>query len=209
MPARTSSWAPTILVRVDDDYDTRNASDRHSRYSAYLANRADWFHEYGEPNQPLPPAEFAAAAWKVASSPAMSPGYVRIRPDLGGITPAFSEDGEGRLLFDVQVPLDHHDLRAECRTHIPYTWRDWQRGSALDTDSSGPYWPRWEPDSQRPALLTTAVVRLVADDGWSLVTPQHTTGRGLVDDAKRAVAVLAENINKHGGSMVAALRGER
>jgi hypothetical protein len=54
----------------------------------------------------------------------MSPGYVRIRPDLGSIGPAFSEDGEGRLLFDIQVPLSHCDLRAECRQRIPYTWRD-------------------------------------------------------------------------------------
>ncbi|MFF4574860.1 hypothetical protein [Streptomyces sp. NPDC001410] len=208
MPAHKPSWAPSTLVRVDD-YDARNASDGRSRYGAYLAARLDWFHEYGVPDQPLSPAEFAAAAWTVATSPVMSPGYVRIRPDLSGITSAFSEDGEGRLLFEIQVPLDHYDLRAECRSRIPRAWRDWQPGSVLDTDSSGPYRPRREPDSQRPALLTTAVMRLVAEDTWGLVTPQHTTGDGLVDDANRAIAVLAANINEHGGPMVAALRGER
>ncbi|KPI12060.1 hypothetical protein OK074_2681 [Actinobacteria bacterium OK074] len=202
MPAHSTSWGPTTLVRVDHEYDARNASDGSSRYGAYLAARLDEFHEYGEPEQPLSAGEFAATVWRVATSPVMSPGYVRVRPDLTSVTPRFSEDGE-YLFFDLHVPLQHHDL--EARHRIAYTWRDWQPGEG----SSGPYRPSWEPDSKHPAVLTTTVVRIVADDTWRLVAPQHTRGRGLLDDAKRAVAVLVENINKHGGPLVAALRDER
>ncbi|MEU8977638.1 hypothetical protein [Streptomyces sp. NPDC048309] len=203
MPVTSESWSPTTLALVNDEHDRRNASDGHSRYGAYLNQRLSWLHEYDDPDQPLPTTEFATAAWKVATSPVMSPGYVEIRSDLHGITLAFAEDGDGRLLVDVHVPLHHHDLR-EVR-NIPRSWQDW------DTERHylSPYETLFDPESKRPALLTTTVVRLVVDTSWGLPPQQHTRGHGLVDDAKRTVAALVSGINRHAGPILVALRGER
>ncbi|MFD4144421.1 hypothetical protein [Streptomyces sp. NPDC058572] len=202
MHATTETWSPTTLALVDEEHDRRNASDG-SRYGAYLKQRLSSFHEYDRPDQPLPTDEFAAAAWRVATSPVMSPGYVEIRDDLRGIIPTFGEDGDGILLLDIHVPLYCQDLRAA--RDIPLGWQDW------DTERHylSSYATLYEPSSKRPALLTTTVVRLVADDSWGLLPQEHTRGHGLVDAAKRAVATLARGINQHAGPIVATLRGER
>ncbi|MEU6217237.1 hypothetical protein ABZ845_06890 [Streptomyces sp. NPDC047022] len=202
MHATTETWSPTTLALVDDEHDRRNASDGHSRYGAYLKQRLTRFHEYNQSESPLPTQEFAAAAWQVATSPIMSPGYVGIRPDLRAITPTFADD-EGGLVIDVQVPLHHYDLRAA--RDIPLGWQDWE----TDRHYLSAYASYFEPGSKRPALLTTTIVRLVVDGAWGLPPQEHTRGHGLVDDAKRTVAALAAGINGHAGPIVAALRGEQ
>lgn len=202
MPVTTETWRATTLALVDDEYDRRNASDGRSRYGAYLNQRLSRFHEYDQPEQTRPPGEFAAAAWTVATSPVMTPGYVAIRPDLRAITPTFTGD-DGQLVIDIHVPLHRHDLRA--KRDIPYDWQDWD----MERHHLSAYSYYLEPSSLRPALLTTSVVRLLVDTAWGLPPQQHTSGHGLVDDAKRTVAALACGINRHAGPIVAALRGEQ
>ncbi|WP_406467083.1 hypothetical protein [Streptomyces sp. NBC_01594] len=202
MHATTETWSPTTLALVDDEHDRRNASDGYSRYGAYLKQRPTRFHEYDQAEKPLPRQEFAAAAWEVATSPVMSPGYVEIRPDLRAIAPTFADDEVG-LVVDVHVSLHHYDLRAA--RDIPLGWQDWE----MERHYLSPYAYYLEPGSKRPAVLTTTVVRLVVDGSWGLPPQEHTSGHGLVDDAKRAVTALAAGINRHAGPIVAALRGEQ
>lgn len=201
MSAPKQSWGPTTLALTDDSYDRSNASDGHSRYGAYLAQRIGDFHEYGEPDTPLPPQEFAAAAWSVATSPIMSPGYVRTRPDLAGITVHLADDGDG-LVARVLVPLQHRDLA----TRLPYNWRQWE--PIRYHGDAGAYQSFIAPADRHAAILTTAEVRVLLDTAH-LVAQEHVHSRGLVADAKRAVQALVSDINRQVGPMVAALKGER
>ncbi|MFJ1581581.1 hypothetical protein [Streptomyces sp. NPDC088182] len=177
-----ATWTPGIVARIDDEYDRDTASDRISRYGAYLDRHVGEFHEYGEPNTPLPAAEFAAAAWRVATAPIMSPGYVRLRPDIAGVDCGFTDDGQ--LMLVVSVPVPHSALSAR----VPYAWRDWERAPYGFTD--GPFHRLVEPEG--PALLMTAEIRIVVN---GLPVPSHVRGAGLLDDARTAVAFLVHHLN--------------
>src|SRR6266536_4747559 len=68
---------------VDSDWDRTNASDRVSRYGAYLRSHTELFdYSWGEAPGSITedPGEFAIAALQVATGPIMSPGYVRWHP---------------------------------------------------------------------------------------------------------------------------------
>jgi hypothetical protein len=193
-------WTPTTLAAVDDAYDRDRASDGRSRFGIYLRQHAEQLRDCYEP---LSAAEFAAAVWNIATEPVMSPGYVRLRPDIHAISPVWSEDGDAALLFDVHVRMPHTALPAV--REVPGRWDGWKAGRSLD--EPGPYWPQWEPFLPGNALLTTTVVRLLVDDRWALPAP---TGRdaALVGDAQASVRAVATTVNELAGPVVAALRGE-
>ena len=67
-PAPTAFW-------VDRDYDREHASDGISRYGAYLRDAA--FEPWTDDDQAV---EWAVFAWRRATGPVMSPGYVRYHP---------------------------------------------------------------------------------------------------------------------------------
>ncbi len=199
-----SRWTPDVLATVDEAYDRHNASDGRSRFGAYLRDRAASLRD--EDGAPLYAEEFAAAVWRIATSPVMSPGYVCVRPDIRAIIPAWSNEGDGQLTFEVQVPVLQASLGLSWT--LPAIWRDWRPEHAPGADQDEPY--RWwaQPSGSRPALLTTSVLRLTVDDTWNLPRPTHTAGPGLVADGKRSVAAVAEAVNRHAGPIVALLRGE-
>ncbi|MEV7871480.1 hypothetical protein AB0P17_36520 [Streptomyces sp. NPDC088124] len=183
----TERWTPGTLARIDDGYDQDRASNGISRYGAYLDQHIGEFHEYGEPNTPLPAAEFAAAAWRVATSPVMSPGYVTWRPDIAGVDCAFTKDGQ--LMLALTLPVPHSALSAR----VPYGWRDWERDHYAPTE--GPYHRLTEPEG--PAVLVTAEVRIVVNE---LAVPSHVRGPGLLDDARTAVGFLVHRLNDAAGT---------
>src|SRR6266545_2299896 len=82
------SAAPTAagpVCWVDLAWDRTNASDRVSRYGAYLRGHAEEFESWhGEDQDGITtdPGEFAAAAFRVACGPIMSPGDVRWHPRI-------------------------------------------------------------------------------------------------------------------------------
>ncbi|MEV4974424.1 hypothetical protein [Streptomyces scopuliridis] len=185
----TVVWTPGTLALTADDYDRDNASDGISRYGAYLDQHAADFHEYGEPTTPLPAAEFAAAAWRVATAPIMSPGYVRLRPDIAAADCAFTDDGQ--LMLIVTVPVPHSALSAR----VPYVWRDWESDPYGFTD--GPFRRLVAPEG--PALLMTAEIRVVVN---GLPVPSRVRGPGLLGDARTAVAFLVHRLNDAAGPVV-------
>ncbi|MBY8888048.1 hypothetical protein K7472_24870 [Streptomyces sp. PTM05] len=192
------TWTGGVLAVVDDDHDRLYASDRHSRFGAYLRQEAG---HLTSPDEPLTAEEFAAVVWRIATEPVMSPGYVRIRPDVRAVVPAWDENGEG-LLFDVHVPLPHQAL-ANARA-VPARWRDW-RTEPVFVEPEHRWWA--EPDADRPALLTTTVIRLPVGDDWGLPEPGELhPGHELTVAAKQSVAAAAAGINRHAGPLLAALR---
>ena len=60
---------------VDRDHDREHASDGISRYGAYLRDAA--FEPWTDHDQAV---EWAVFAWRRATGPVMSPGYVRYHP---------------------------------------------------------------------------------------------------------------------------------
>ncbi|WP_457029252.1 hypothetical protein [Kitasatospora sp. P5_F3] len=194
MPQNTAFDEHTIAY-TDDAYDRERASDGHSRYGAYLADRAEQFSDLGDP---LTPVEFAIAAWRVATSPVMSPGYVRVRHDLTGLTTG--RDDEGNLHLRLELPLPHRALAIRPSSRPA----DWDARS--DRWNPCPWSLLVEPEAiTRPTLLTTAALLLpvpVAD----LVAPTSGYDRQrTTKEAKSAVQALVRHVNAH-AHLIGALR---
>jgi hypothetical protein len=192
------------LVSVDEDYDRERASNGYSRYGVYIADRSEGFHAYDEPGTPVTAAEFAAAAWEVATPPTLV-GYVNLRPDLDSVTTSFTESGE--LVLRVVVPLRFSDLPSDRCPRYP--WQDWE--NHYDVCTRGEKYVRQvEPEikGDRPAVLTMSHILIPTVD-WDLPAPQHTKGRALVEEAKHVVHEISRRVNAHAGPMVAQLLGDR
>jgi hypothetical protein len=198
-----TTWTTTTLVAIADDYD-REMSDTNapldSRFGRYLTQNLDnlWEEDRDDPKA------FAVWAWSVATGPIMSPGYVRHRPDLSSVRLTQSQY-DGRLLVEITTPVRHGQLAAPARP--PYAVRDWEedRHDFSSDRFRGAYAPE---DESQPALLMSAVLRLPADD-WTLHKPAGSwpVEELLIDDAKNAVTVAVQNINRTAGTRIAALIG--
>ncbi|MFF2657255.1 hypothetical protein ACFVUH_07800 [Kitasatospora sp. NPDC058032] len=173
------------LAIVDDIRDREQASDGHSRYGAYLAQHADDFHDDGEP---LPAAWFAVMAWRTATAPVMTPGYVAARSDLLDLAPVI--DPNGTLHLRARVALRHHHL-----THRP-TGRpaDWERNPWERTDEPWPHLLAPYRDNS-PSLLVTAEVTIPVPAGHLAPPTSARPGRTLTHEAKQVVTALAALAN--------------
>lgn len=199
-----TTWSGTNLVTVADDYD-REMGDSNapldSRFGRYLAQRMDDLWEEDRTD----PKAFLVWAWHVATPPIMSPGYVRIRPDLGSVRLTQSQE-DGRLLVEIETPVQHGQLAQSVRP--PYSaMRDWEP-DRYSYSSDGPSRLQAPEDESKPALLLAATLRLPADD-WTLHQPagKWPVEELLIDDAKQAVAVAVAGINDIAGHRVAKLIG--
>ncbi|MEV0187511.1 hypothetical protein AB0I39_03100 [Kitasatospora purpeofusca] len=184
------------LAVVDNGYDERHASNGHSRFGVYLDHGAYQLDDSGS----LPSrAEFAVFAWTVATSK-MSPGYVRVRPDLLAVTAAQAEDDPADLVLRITAPLPHGVLATRPGGG---RWLDWESDCY-----PGPWSAKVEPvPDRRPVLTLTADILLPLPAGELLPAPASWPGPELTRAAKRAVARLAEHVNTHAGPAVDELLG--
>lgn len=91
---------PTTPFWLDWDYDRRNAdTGTSSRYGNYLRQDARWFTliDYEEPA-----SAFAAAAWRIATGPVMSPPLVRCHERILG-TSVQRNDWDGGMIAAVTL----------------------------------------------------------------------------------------------------------
>ena len=171
-----------IFIRAfepDDDYDQAHASDGASRYGAYLANHAYLFTD--DDNEPTTDAElFAGAAWRVAQSPTMAPGYVRAHGRIQATSTHW--DDESRLAVCVELAVSSAP-EAACFT---FPWRRWTR------DDVG-HWAA-PSDYARPNALTVLRMALPLT-GVSLPRPCYQHGRPDTATAKQAVAIICRTLN--------------
>jgi hypothetical protein len=189
---------PLRVCWVDEDWDRSNASDRVSRYGAYLRSHTELF----DPWQDAPtgitedPGEFAIAAFRVASGPIMSPGYVCWHARVLDHTVSYGEDpNPDRLVLKVT-------LATSLPMWLGSPWWSW-------TSYMGRDWS--EPDEAKHAALTRLELR------WPLpittLPHPHRPARPAqpnqpsLHDAKASVRALVEAINQTAGPVLAKLEG--
>ena len=182
---------------VDANWDRSRASDGVSRYGAYLRGHTELFDPWHGEDAPggitRDPGEFAIAAFRVATGPIMSPGYVGWHPRVLDYKVSHGENPEpGRLVLKVtlatSLPLW---LGSPWWSWTPYLGRDW-----------------CQPDDDRYAALASVALR------WPLPVvnlPHPSTptrpGQPNLADAKASVRALVAAINTTAGPVLAKLEG--
>jgi hypothetical protein len=187
--------AELLVCWIDRDHDRASASDGVSRYGAYLRDHAHRFDPWQDAPEGVTgdPVEFAIAAFKVATGPIMSPGYVRWHGRVQDHHAGRSED-DGRLLLSVT-------LAVPSPVRLPWDWRGWERD----------FHDRYrEPDDRRPAGLARLELRWpVGTDQLPTPTGPRRPGVPNLADAAGAVAVLVEQVNATCGPVLADLEASR
>lgn len=185
----------TALFTLDDRFDRDHASDFESRYGAYLRqNAASFLNLDDEPTDC--PLEFAGAAWQIAQSPIMAPGYITTHPRILSAAPTW--DDEHRLAIHIELATD---LPAGLDRVL--SWRGWQR--------NGPGGWHAPAEFDRPAAFTVLQLFIpMAVTG--LPQPSYRVNgvvRGEfgnvvpdVEAAKDAVRVIADRLNAAVGPVV-------
>jgi hypothetical protein len=181
---------------VDLAWDRTNASDRVSRYGAYLRGHAGEFEPWhGEDLDgiTLDPGEFAAAAFRVACGPIMSPGYVCWHSRILDHQVDHGENPDpDRLVCKVT-------LATGLPMRLGPPWWSW-------TTYLGRDWS--EPDDPRHAALARLELR------WPLQVaalprprPPARPGEPNLADARAAVRALVAAFNQTVGPVLARLEG--
>jgi hypothetical protein len=180
---------------VDEEWDLVNASDRVSRYGAYLRSHTELFDPWHEAPNGITqdPGEFAIAALQVATGPIMSPGYVRWHPRVLDHKLSHGENPEpGRLVCQVT-------LATSPSLWLGSAWWSW-------TTYMGREWS--EPEDAKHAALARLELR------WPVPVatlprprPPARPGYPNLADAKASVRALVEVINLTAGPVLAKLEG--
>jgi hypothetical protein len=183
--------AELLVCWIDRDHDRASASDGVSRYGAYLRDHAHLFDPWQDAADGVTgdPVEFAIAAFRVATGPIMSPGYVRWHGRVCDFGATWSEY-DGRLLLSVT-------LAVPSPLRLPWSWRGWER------DFHDRY---LAPDDRRPAGLARLELRWpVATDQLPTPTRPRRPGVPNLPDATGAVAALVDQVNATCGPVLAEL----
>lgn len=184
MSARLQAPGAGVCIVIDDLHDCLRASDRFSRFGAYLAMRLPAVLDE-DPDVLTDPVRWAAFAWATATTPVMSPGYVE-----------WSDPIE-----DIQIGWDDGDLVLEgvLRAHLSVNlpgWRGWGR------DLHGNLVEPWH--GNRTALARVALRAVLMER--RLPSPPDASSRDdVVFTAKAAVSAVALAIEEVLVPVVAAL----
>ena len=186
------SLAPAAFW-IDQDYDRSLASDGISRYGAYLRDAT--FEPWTDHDQTV---EWAAFAWRRATGPVMSPGYVRCHPRVRGAQ--LERSGwDGSLAAGVTLvsPWPEQLTRALARGvrfgEQDAYWQDWPteyRGG----DITCYYEPSEADVAARPYLLATVGLQFTVPSA-ELPEPPATSA-DLLSAGQRAVAVVVAELNR-------------
>ncbi len=195
MTTRQATAKAGRVCWVDENWDLVNASDRVSRYGAYLRGHTELF----DPWQDAPggisrdAGEFAIAALQVATGPIMSPGYLRWHPRVLDYKVSHGENPEpGRLVCQVTLATSPSLwLGSPWWSWTTYLGRDWS-----------------EPDDAKHAALARLELRWPIPDA-TLPRPHRPARAGYPNlrDAKASVRALVEGINQTAGPVLAKLDG--
>ena len=112
---------------IDYDYDRENASDDVSRFGAYVRNASSiaesWKGTWDDAQ--VRQTRFAAAAWETATTPVMSPGYIRRYPRVIGARVEFNAwDATLTGAVELVAPWPEPLARSRDWQHGTW-WQDW------------------------------------------------------------------------------------
>jgi hypothetical protein len=194
----TTTAAPGAFW-IDAEYDQEYASDGISRYGAYV--RQAKFEPWTDDDRHV---ELAIFAWEQATTPVMSPGYVRRHPRIRRAGLERSDwDGSLLAMVDLVVPQPRglRYLRSDDdRGH----WRDWPRVQQFD---GGDVW--YEPGGNELArdsyLLCTTSLRFTVPSVGLAKAPEHASAPLLVAQCRDTVAVLVRQLNAIVGPVLRAV----
>lgn len=177
---------------IDDRYDRVHASDRRSRFGAYLAMRSSQFLSTDEVPT-VDPAVFAATAFTTGLSPVMTPPYVATHRRILNVCSHIDEERRVAMAVDLAVSLPF-----KAAELLGWRWRGWDT-----TGSTGRY--RMPYDNERPAACAHVTLRIPIDSR-RLPDPRYRhDGSPNVEVAKEAVQLAALQLNGALGELLAAL----
>ena len=185
---------------IDRDYDREYASDGISRYGAYL--REVTFEPWTDDDQAV---EWAVFAWRRATGPVMSPGYVRYHPRvLAAQLERSSWDGSlaAAVTLISSRPQELKTAQA-CRLKLgdrQAYWQDWPIECLGDTVSY--HEPSDADVAARPYLLATVSLQFTVPSA-ALPEPPATSA-ALLSAGLQAVAVVVAELNRIVGPVLRA-----
>jgi len=185
-PAPTAFW-------IDRDYDREQASDGISRYGAYLRDAT--FEPWTDDDQAV---EWAVFAWRRATGPVMSPGYVRYHPRV--LAAQLERSGwDGSLIVRVSLvsawpeQLTRALVRAVRLGDRDAYWQDWPT-EYRSCDTTYYCEPSEADIAARPYLLTTVSLQFTVPSA-ALPEPPATSA-ALLSAGQQAVAVVVAELNR-------------
>jgi hypothetical protein len=194
------STAPAAFW-VDRDYDREHASDGISRYGAYLRDAT--FEPWTDHDQAV---EWAVFAWRRATGPVMSPGYVRCHPQVLGAR--LERSGwDGSLVAGVTLVSAWPEQLTAALAKVARladkdaSWRDWPT-ERLRGDSVGYHEPGEADVAARPYLLTTLSLQFTVPAN-ALPRPPATS-TALLSAGQQAVAAVVAELNPIVGPVLSA-----
>ena len=168
----------------NERHDRDAASNRRSRFEAYLNLNVDRFLDYDR--EPTTNAdEFALAAFLIALPPVMAPGYVGT--DARVLDVVAHWDGEDRPALSVSLVSA---LPSSPASLAGSRWSSWRR----DGYGSSRLWVE-HVGNDRVVLLPTLTVRMPLSS-VVLPTPVYCGGLPDVEVAKVAVASVCTGLNR-------------
>jgi hypothetical protein len=179
---------------IDYEYDRENASDGISRYGAYVRRSSalaeSWDGTWDDPQ--VRQARFAEAAWATATTPVMSPGFVRRHPRVISAAVQYNT-WDATLTGTVQLITPWPRSLASSRTwQRGQWWQDWPAETLGDL--------RWrEPDERELAghayLMASAWLCFPLRPSASLPPAPSGPGDSVEAIARKTVAALVLAMN--------------
>jgi hypothetical protein len=200
----TMSFAPAAF-RVDRDYDREQASDGTSRYGAYLRDAT--FEPWTDNDQAV---EWAVFAWRRATGPVMSPGYVHYHPRV--LSARLERSGwDGSLAARVNLVSSWPEhlktplARAVRLGDQDASWQDWPT-EYYGGDTVSYYEPSEADIAARPYLLTTLSLQFTVPSAALPEPPAASTAP--LSAGQLAVDVVMAELNRIVGPVLAATVGD-
>jgi hypothetical protein len=197
-PAPAAFW-------VDRDYDREHASDGISRYGAYLRDAA--FEPWTDHDQAV---EWAVFAWQRATSPVMSPGYVRYHPRV--LAARLERSGwDGSLVAGVNLVSSWPEqLKAALARGLRLGdrhayWQDWPT-EYRGWDASSYHEPSEADVAARPYLLAAISLQFTVPSAEFPEPP--ATSAAQLSAGQQAVAAIVAELNQIVGPVLGAGPGQ-
>jgi hypothetical protein len=184
--------------RIDHEYDRANASDDVSRYGAYVRNSVSEFTECWDGTWDDPKSlrvDFTAAAWRVATGPVMTPGYVQFHPRI--LDAWLNRNGwDGSLTATITLATPWPRPLASSHAWLADTrWQDWPVLRAFGADHVTYNEPTEQELARSAYLMASARLAFPIPDS-GLPTPPSGPRDDLEATARTAVSHVADVLNR-------------